>query len=106
MQASVVLFPAPEAPNNPNELPVSSSIETLTVISRRFFMICALNMASALRQDMHEPWKWQGGREEYNEQWHHCGQAEALQVDPKLDRHSRRVVRGYYHRAEFTDGPD
>src|SRR5580765_836150 len=96
MQARTVLFPAPEAPNNPRELPLSRSNETLTAISRRFFTMCALSMALALGQDMHEPRKREGGREEYHEQRHDRGQAEALQVDPKLNRHSGRVIRGYY----------
>jgi len=63
-------------------------------------------MAMALGQDMHQPRKRQGNGKEYHEQWHDSGQAEALQVNPKLNWHSGRVIRGYYHRAEFTDGPD
>src|SRR6266852_2453106 len=91
MQARTVLFPAPEAPNNPKELPLSSSNETLTVISRRFFMIWVLSMALALSQDMHQPRKRQGRGEENHEQWHNGRQPEALQIDPKLNRHSGRV---------------
>src|SRR5205807_8138921 len=88
MQASTVLLPAPEAPNNPNEQPCSNSSETFTLSWRRCFMTWALSMASALGQDMHEPGKWQGYGQEHHQQRHYSRQAKALQVDPELDRHS------------------
>src|SRR5260370_11621431 len=88
MQARSVLLPAPEAPNNPSEVPFSSSNETSTLNSRRFLMMWALSISSALSHDMDQPGKRQGDGQEHQEQWHNGWQAEALQVYPELNWHS------------------
>src|SRR6185312_16539513 len=88
MHASTVLLPVPDAPNKPSEFPLWSSSSTSTVNSRRLFKILALSMMLALREDVHQPRKGQGHREKRHEQRHHRGQAEALQIDPELNRHA------------------
>src|ERR1700740_1326269 len=101
MQASTVLLPAPEAPNNPTELPASSSSVTSIWRSRRFLMMWALSMAFSLGQHMHQPRQRQSHGQKDNEQRHHGGQSKALQVYPELHRHAGRNVRGGDHRAQF-----
>src|SRR5215510_582329 len=105
MQARTVLLPAPEAPNRPTEFPWSSSRETSTVSSLRFLMIRVLSMTLTLSQHVNQPGKRESNGDEHYQQRHHRGQAEALQIHPKLYRHSRWIVGRYHHGAELTDGP-
>src|SRR5262249_61500477 len=103
MQARTVLLPAPEAPNRPTEFPWSSSRETSTVSSLRFLMIRVLSMTLTLSQHVNQPRKRESNGEEHYQQRHHRGQAEALQIHPKLYRHSRGLVSRDHHGADFTE---
>src|SRR5579864_5657601 len=105
MQARTVLFPVPDAPKSPNDCRGGNSSETSTLKSRRCLTTWALSMAPPLRQHVNQPGKRQSYGEKRDQQWHHRGQAEALQVDPQLHRHSRGIVGRDHHGAEFADGP-
>src|SRR5215471_11599944 len=105
MQASTVLLPAPEAPNKPTEFPCPSSSEKSTVISRRFLTIRVLSMTLTLCQDVNQPGKRESDGKEHHQQRHNCRQAKALQIHPKLHRHSRGIVSRDHHGAELTNGP-